>query len=274
MRRGYGDSGGGYSEEGNACTSRVDYYDSGRESAKDLRAAMQYLATRPELDGSRMISVGISAGGFATVALTADPPAGLVAAINFAGGRGSRKPDEVCDPGVLVQAFSDFGKKSRVPMLWVYAENDHFFGPPIAAAYYRAFTASGGKAEFVRAAAFGRDGHGLFSLGGAAIWTSMVDKFLVQQNLNLRSSPLALPAPPDVAAPSSLSANGVAEFRTFLTMPAHKAFAVSASGHYGYVFGRRTEKEASQLAEERCRNSAEKNDPCSVVALDERKTGN
>src|SRR5271166_4441077 len=84
LRRGYGDSGGGYSEEGNACTARVDYYDSGRESAKDLRAAIAYLATRPEVDASRMISVGISAGGFATVALTADPPSGLLAAMSCA----------------------------------------------------------------------------------------------------------------------------------------------------------------------------------------------
>jgi dienelactone hydrolase len=274
MRRGYGDSGGGYSEEGNACSPRVDYYDSGRESAKDLHAAMEYLATRPEVDGSRMISVGISAGGFATVALTADPPDGLVAAISFAGGRGSRKPDEVCNPEVLVRAFSDFGRKSRVPMLWVYAENDHFFGPSISAAFYQAFTASGGKAEFVRTAAFRRDGHGLFSLAGIPIWTPMVDKFLAQQNLTLRTSLLALPAPPDVAPPSSLSASGAAEFRSFLILPGHRAFAVSPAGHYGYVFGRRTEKEASKLAEERCRDATEKNDPCSVVMVDERKTGN
>src|SRR5271156_1613891 len=188
MRRGYGDSGGGFSEEGYACTPRVDYYDSGRESAKDLRAAMAYLATRPEVDATRMISVGVSAGGFATVALTADPPAGLVAAISFAGGRGSRKPDEVCNPEVLVRAFYELGSKSRVPMLWVYAENDHFFGPSIAAQLYQAFTSAGGKAEFVRAGTFRGDGHGLFSLGGTAIWTPMVATFLAQQNLTLRST--------------------------------------------------------------------------------------
>lgn len=274
MRRGYGDSGGGYSEEGYACTPRVNYYDSGRESAQDLRTAIAYLSTRPEVDASRIMSVGVSAGGFATVALTADPPPGLVAAISFAGGRGSRKPDEVCNPENLVLAFHEFGRSSRVPMLWVYAENDHFFGPSIAAQLYQAFTAAGGKAEFIRAAAYRKDGHGLFSLGGTAIWTPMVEGFLAQQNLTLRTSLLALPAAPDVAAPSQLSNYGVAEFRTFLTMPAHKAFAVSPGGHYGYVFGRRTEKEASKLAEEHCKENTEKKDPCSVVLVDERKPGN
>jgi dienelactone hydrolase len=274
MRRGYGDSGGGYSEEGYSCTSHPDYYDSGRESAKDLRAAITYLATRPEVDASRIISVGVSAGGFATVALTADPPPGLVAAISFAGGRGSRKPDEVCNPENLVNAFYQFGKKSRIPMLWVYAENDHFFGPPIAAQLYQAFASAGGKAAFVRAGAFRKDGHGLFSFGGAAIWTPMVESFLAQQNLTLRTTLLALPQPPDVAAPGQLSENGSAEFRNFLTLPGHKAFAVSASGHYGFAFGKRTEKEASKMAEEHCREAAEKKDPCSVVMVDERQTGN
>jgi dienelactone hydrolase len=273
MRRGYGDSGGGYREEANACSPRVDYYDSGRESAKDLRSAIAYLSTRPEVDASRIISVGISAGGFATVALTAEPPPGLVAAISFAGGRGSKRPDEVCNVDELVRTFGDFGKKSRVPMLWVYAENDHFFGPQIATRFYQAFTATGGKAILVRAAAFRKDGHGLFSLGGIPIWTPMVDNFLTHQNLQLRSSLLALPTPAAVAAPSQLSPEASAEFRSFLTLPAHKAFAVSGGGHYGYVFGRRTEKEASKLAEERCRESAEKADPCSVVMLDERKGG-
>jgi dienelactone hydrolase len=273
MRRGYGDSGGGYSEEGYACSPRADYYDSGRESAKDLRAAMAYLATRPEVDATRMISVGVSAGGFATVALTADPPAGLVAAISFAGGRGSRKPDEVCNPEVLVRAFYDFGKKSRIPMLWVYAENDHFFGPSIAAQFYQAFTSAGGKAEFVHATAFGKDGHGLFSWRGTAIWTPMVESFLARQNLPLRATLLALPGPPDVAAPSQLSEDGVAEFRYFLTMPAHKAFAISQDGrHYGYGFGKRTDKEASKTAEEHCRENAGSHVGCTVVMVDERKT--
>jgi hypothetical protein len=38
----------------------------------------------------------------------------------------------------LVRAFAQFGKISRVPMLWVYALNDHYFGPGLAAQFYRA----------------------------------------------------------------------------------------------------------------------------------------
>jgi dienelactone hydrolase len=268
MRRGYGDSGGGSNEDAGAC-GNPDYYDSGRESARDLRAAIAYLSTRPEVDATQIISVGISAGGFATVALTADPPPGLVAAISFAGGRGSRKPDEVCSPTVLVNAFREFGRKSRTPMLWVYADNDHFFGPQIAAAFYQAFLSAGGQATFIHAAAYRKDGHGLFSLGGTPLWTPMVDEFLARNHLAPRDTLLALPVAPDIAPPRQLSPRNGEEFRSFLTLPAHKAFAVSEKGHFGYVFGRRTEKEAAKLAEEHCKEVAEHGDSCAVVWLDD-----
>jgi dienelactone hydrolase len=193
MRRGYGDSGGDFAEDARACSRNPNFYRSGMESAKDLRAAIEYLSTRPEVDPARIISVGRSAGGFATVALTADPPPGLLAAISFAGGRGSPGPDQVCNASDLIDAFRDFGKKSRVPMLWVYLQNDHFFSPQLAANFYRVFTAAGGKVQFVRANPFGTDGHALFSLAGTSLWTPMVDDFLQNQHLVLRKTLLDLP---------------------------------------------------------------------------------
>jgi dienelactone hydrolase len=268
LRRGYGDSGGGFDEDARACSRRPDYYDSGKESAKDLRESIAYLSKLPEVDPSRIISVGISAGGFATVALTADPPPGLVAAISFAGGRGSRRPDEVCNPAELVRAFHDFGEKSRIPMLWVYSENDHFFGPQIAQAFYQAFTQAGGKATFIHAAPYRRDGHGLFSLGGISIWAAMVDGFLKSQNLVLRATLLSLPAPPDISAPAQLKPNRLEEFRTFLTLPPYKAFAVSGEGHIGYSFGRRSEKDAQRVAKEHCEENTSRSDFCTLVPLD------
>jgi dienelactone hydrolase len=278
LRRGYGDSGGGFEEDAKACSNRPDYYDSGKESAKDLRESIAYLSKLPEVDPSRIISVGVSAGGFATVALTTDPPPGLVAAISFAGGRGSRRPDEVCNPEALIRAFREYGEKSRIPMLWVYAENDHFFGPRIAQGFYEAFTQTGGKASFIHAASFRHDGHGLFSLGGISLWTVMVDDFLKRQNLTLRTTLLALPEPPDLPAPAELKSGGREEFRSFLTLPPYKAFAVSSEGHFGYVFGRRTEKEAQKLAMEHCEENVSRGDHCALVAVDagraEKQSGN
>ncbi len=105
-----------------------------------------------------MIAIGHSTGGLAVVGLTSDPPPNLVAAISFAGGRGhgSSPPGQVCAPDVLINAIAGFGKHARVPMLWVYAVNDHFFGPELAEELYRAYTGSGGLTTLVQPPPFGK----------------------------------------------------------------------------------------------------------------------
>ena len=99
------------------------------------------MRNRTDVSTNGMIAVGVSAGGFASLALTADPPPGLAAAINFAGGRGSRADNDVCDEDALVRAFATLGKTSRIPTLWIYAQNDKFFrartGAPNAHRLYR-----------------------------------------------------------------------------------------------------------------------------------------
>jgi dienelactone hydrolase len=262
MRRGFGDSGGGFQEAIGPCNN-TNYVRSGSTSTADLSAAIAFLAKRPGIDGSRIMSVGHSAGGFATVALTAAPPAGLVSAISFAGGRGSDKPDSVCQADRQVAAFAEFGKRSRTPMLWVYAENDHFFGPALAERFRAAFTGAGGV---VKAAAFADDGHSLFAApAGIPIWTAMVDDFLKAQNLVLRSEPLPPPTPPDIAPPPQLSAAGRNTFAQFLAAAPHRAFAVSPSGQLGWAAARRTVEAAKAAALGFCQPTNE----CRVVAVDD-----
>ncbi len=269
MRRGYGDSGGGYAEGYGHCSSPF-YEGAGRASAADLRASIEYLSKLPEVDASKILSVGVSAGGFANVALSANPPPGLVAAISFAGGRGSLQSDQVCSPEALIKAFADFAKKSRVPMLWVYSENDHFFAPQLAGRFYQAFTADGGKASFIIAPAFGVDGHFLFSRKGIPVWTPIVDDFLKTQNLTLRGELLPAPEPPKIAPPAQLSSKGKEAFREYLLSPPHKAFAVSADGHYGFSSGRRSEQDAISKALFNCGQFAAGADRCNLVTSDDR----
>ncbi len=63
--------------------------------------------------------------------------------VNFAGGRGSRGPDDVCYDGKLVAAFSHYASTTHVPMLWFYSENDHFFGPALAKRLGEAYQSKG-----------------------------------------------------------------------------------------------------------------------------------
>jgi dienelactone hydrolase len=264
MRRGYGDSDGGWAETNGSCDNS-NYVTAGNAGAADLRLALDFISHRQDIDPTHMIAVGVSAGGFASVALTADPPPGLVAAISFAGGRGSQRDDEVCRPDRLIEAFRTYGARSRLPMLWVYAANDHFFGPALAQQLRAAFVAGGGNVDFVAAPAFGDDGHRLFSPIGIPVWTPYVDTFLQKHKLTLRDKPLPLPAP-NIAAPAQLGANGQKAFTDFLIEAPHKAFAMAPGGAFGWKSGVRTIEEARAGALKFCAQHAPH---CDVLFVDD-----
>jgi len=273
LRRGFGDSGGIYMEEAEECSLSPNPAWSTQQAAKDLREAASYLATRAEVDGSRMIGIGLSTGGLAMLGLSADPPPGLKAVINFAGGRGSDGKDHVCNPDALIRTFGDLGKRSRIPTLWVYAANDHFFGPQLAQQLYQAFLENGGNVRFVATGPFGADGHGLFSLQGAPIWTPLVDEFLLSQNLMLRDTLLADPLP-DVEAPAHLGREARKQFEAYLLNAPHKAFAISRSGAFGFSYGQRTTAAAEGKALANCNKFTSGDIPCTIAAIDDAKSPN
>jgi hypothetical protein len=217
-----------------------------------------------------MIGVGLSTGGLAMLGLSADPPPGLKAVVNFAGGRGSDGKDHVCNPDALTRTFGDLGKRSRVPTLWVYAANDHFFGPQLAQQLYQAFVDNGGTARFIATGPFGTDGHELFSQQGAPIWTPLVDEFLLNQNLVLRETLLPDP-PPGVASPSPLGRDGHKQFETYLLSAPHKAFAISRSGAFGFSYGQRTTAAAEGKALANCNKFTSGDIPCRVAVIDDEK---
>jgi len=247
LRRGYGQSGGEWAESWGAC-SHPDYASAGRAGARDIAAVARFMRAQPYVSNAKWISVGVSAGGFATVALTANPPPDLAAAISFAPGRGSTGPDTVCSEDRLVAAFADYGRTSRIPLLWVSAENDHFFGPKLVSQLTAAFAKAGGNVTYVPTPPFADDGHGLFSAGnGIPIWSPIVDRFLLANHLALRDRPIDVPLP-NVAAPSNLSSRGRESFKTYLESGPNKAFAVAADGHFGWVTGRRSSDDARKDA--------------------------
>jgi dienelactone hydrolase len=130
------------------------------------------------------VLLGKSAGGFGVLALSSLNPAGVVGTINFAGGRGSRGPDDVCNEAKLVDAFGRYASTTRVPMLWVYSENDHFFGPALAGRLLAAYKAQGVDVRFEGVPPYGNDGHAFFEgRANVATWVPMVDRFLAKLGL-------------------------------------------------------------------------------------------
>lgn len=175
IRRGYGAEGGAWVENYGAC-DRADYNRAGLTSAHDIRAALDAVLSRPDADGRRVVLMGVSAGGWGSLAAASQSVPGLLGVVNFAGGRGSLKAGEVCSPDALVSAAGRYGSGSRVPQLWLYSSNDRFFGPEIAGRLHRAFQEAGGRAEFVAVPPFGEDGHRY--IRAIDQWRGKVDGFL------------------------------------------------------------------------------------------------
>lgn len=179
MRRGYGASPGDFAEGFGACTApRFDR--SGDESARDVLSAIEYARGRSSLNPDKIVLVGQSAGGFASLAAAAKAPAGVVAVVNLAGGRGGNGRDGMpCAPQAMAAVMATYGATTRAPVLWLYAENDKYFGPAVSRAWYAAFEQGGGKGSYVLVPPHGNDGHLLFyAADGAFIWSPIVQGFL------------------------------------------------------------------------------------------------
>lgn len=184
LRRGYGDSDGPWAENYFNCAN-PDYIGAGLQSAKDINAALEYGRALPYIDTKHIVLVGQSAGGFGVLALSSQNPAGVVGTISFAGGRGSRGPDEVCADSKLVEAFGHYASTTHVPMLWYYAENDHFFGPALARRLADAYRAKGVDLDLEIVPPYGDDGHGFFrGRENVRIWAPTMDAFLRKVGLS------------------------------------------------------------------------------------------
>jgi dienelactone hydrolase len=183
QRPGYGETVGPLFDDMGECES-PDFRGSGLAIAESALSAINYMVTLPFIHGDRIFVVGQSAGGFGSMALAAQNPRMVRGIINFSGGRGGHaegKPNNNCAPDRLVETVAEFGRTARIPMLWIYTENDSFFGPALSKRMYEAFRSAGGHVEYHLLPAFEDDGHYFVdSPEAVAIWAPIVTKFLVE----------------------------------------------------------------------------------------------
>lgn len=174
LRRGYGGQ-GEWAEAYGSCEA-PDYAAAGLASAADIRAAMAVAAKQPDIDGSRIVLVGHSAGGWGSLAAASQ--GGVMGVVDFAGGRGSPGADTVCGEENLLLAAARLGSTSPAPELWIFSRNDHFFGPALARRLHEAFTVAGGRAELVIVEPYRDEGHAY--IDDTTSWTPRVARFLRQ----------------------------------------------------------------------------------------------
>ncbi|HEY2842765.1 MAG TPA: hypothetical protein VGJ09_03910 [Bryobacteraceae bacterium] len=169
-----------YSKIGNC--DHPNFHDAGMAAALLDKWIIDYMTEQKYAKPDSTIVIGQSAGGWGAIALSSQNLPSVKALIVFAGGRGGRvggKPNNNCAPDKLVEATADFGRSARVPMLWIYIENDTFFGPGISKRMHAAYTGAGGDAEYHLMPPFGNEGHFFIDSPEAIpLWSPLVSQFL------------------------------------------------------------------------------------------------
>ncbi len=181
QRRGHGATGGTLVESVGDCAN-PDHFRSGVIAAQDVGAAVDFMRRQPFVDPARVLVVGVSTGGWASLALASQRPDLTTAVVNIAGGRGGHafgRKNSVCGIDKLVGATHEFARTARAPTLWLYAENDSYFDPGLAAKMAAAWKEGGGQVEYDPLPAYGSDGHDIVDdRAGWGIWGKTLDSFL------------------------------------------------------------------------------------------------
>jgi pimeloyl-ACP methyl ester carboxylesterase len=220
LRRGFGESQGPFAE-GFTCTA-PDFRRALAIAAEDIEAVRVAVSRRPDADVTRVLGLGVSVGGAAMLAWAAGRPDGLIGVVNLSGGTGSLVPGQNCDEDGLVSAFGSYGARTRVPTLWVYAENDSFFGLALVRRMHTAFTQGGGDAQLNLLGPVGEDGHTMWNrFDGLLLWLPALDRFL-----RAHGAPTWDPGPIESAA-RGLTPAARRVLETYLSAPTEKALSIS-----------------------------------------------
>jgi dienelactone hydrolase len=177
-RIGYGVTGGPDLEDSGRCDTR-DFPPAFAAAAQQVLAVVRHAKSRPYVDAGRGVLVGQSFGGATALAVAAKNEAGVVAAINFAGGSGGRPkthPGEPCRGDRLGVTLASYAT-AKVPTLWLYSQNDQYWGAQLPKGWFDRFANNGGHGRFVELPPSGEDGHSSFSRNAKA-WRPHVEAFL------------------------------------------------------------------------------------------------
>lgn len=187
VRPGYGDTGGldredsGARWSGKVCSGDPDFARLASQAGKTVVAMHQWALQQPWVRKDRLLLEGQSVGGMTTVSVAALNLPGVIGAVNFAGGSGGNpadSPTKSCAPENLRKTYGEFGKLVKVPSLWLYAENDQYWGAEAPREWHEAFKAGGSDTQFIQTGPLaGHDGHSLLTYGGK-MWLVPLDAFV------------------------------------------------------------------------------------------------
>ena len=192
VRPGYGETGGADRENsltrwsGSTCTSDPDFTQVGRNASAVVVAVHGWAVQQSWVRTDRILLEGQSVGGLTAIAASALNLPGVLASVNFAGGAGGNpaaSPGSSCKPENLTRTYASYGKLVKIPSLWLYAENDQYWGADAPQRWYAAFSAGGSDAALVQTGPLPEhDGHSLLTFGGR-LWSVPLNAFVLKTGL-------------------------------------------------------------------------------------------
>jgi dienelactone hydrolase len=256
-RRGFGQSDGPFPGLTNCATTKLaEQFDS---DADETQAVLDILRQRPDVDPQRIIVIGASAGGAAALALAARNPPGLRAVVNLSGGL--NLPD-CAEKGAeaLVEAVRGFAGRSKIPQLWIYADNDELFPFALVNRMHEAALAAGANVRRLSIQRLMPNGHQVFASSiGRRTWLAELDK-------SLRSWELPTFNPADAAAWLKVLPGGNRNvLERYQSDPGHKALLYSPGQKiFWWRYAVPTEADAISNARKDCEAKAK---DCKVVLI-------
>lgn len=181
QRRGRGKSDGLYDEgfepDRSQYSDRPEFALPGVDHALcDLDAVIEHVLGKADVDPAQMLIGGHSRGAFLSLAFAAARPLIFKGVLNFVGGWvDDSGPASDSINGVIARRGGTFPG----PSIWLYAENDPFYGIAHSRKNFEAFIAAGGQGNFhVLTAPPGHDGHHIVSL--TDLWGPVIEQFLAR----------------------------------------------------------------------------------------------
>jgi dienelactone hydrolase len=213
--------------------------------AEQTLATVAHARQLPYVDASRWVVMGGSAGGLGSLATAARAPEGLAGVINLSGGIGGdpvRMPRRPCRPDQLAAYWEQLAGRAEAPTLWLYWENDQFWGAEHPHEWFRAWNRGSGRGEFHMYPPSGKEGH--FGINeNRDRWIPQAEAFLNELGFRRPGLP---PRPPASGYAAVNDLNRVPmlspavrndHYRRFVQARPPKAFALSERGAMGWATG-------------------------------------
>ncbi len=163
-RIGYGQTGGPDVEFAGNCDAK-DFGPALQAMRSEARQILRHTARLTPFDVHHGIVLGESFGALGALALADGTQAGVLGAINVAGGDGGDfgHPDHPCATTAVSHLFRQLGQQAQRPALWMYSSNDHLWGKTLPAEWFAAWRQGGGQGRFARLEDVPGNGHFLFN---------------------------------------------------------------------------------------------------------------